>query len=699
MTKNKPRKKNLKIPAVTKIEGREPAVDFPLAHYSYSTFIKALTNPILFKINYINGDRIDSLQNISGVIGQSFHTGLEAYYTAIENGENDPIKIALEVASDHMDAYQEGFIEYSESVKNKQKATENLIYALTSYFTDKKARKEKLVACERMIEQDIDIEWRGQKLTMPVRLKGYIDKIVRDEKGRLKIIDYKTCRSFSDPEKIDGAKIIQAVQYYFLVYAEFGEAPHSIRYEEVKMTKNRDGSPQIREYEMVFEQNEMYFDFYLRVYQDVTRWIMGESVFMPNVYSFFDNEVSIMAYILRLDVTEELRDQMEKMKVKTITDLLKKEIQAAGTMRRYMKAVEEKFVNAATLKYDDMTIDEKIRVKMLEHGMRLDFDSIVSGHTVDLYKFQPNIGIKMSKILQYVADIEQVVGSSGVRILAPIPNTSLIGVEVPKKKRSFLGEAPVNKDFELAIGVDTMGDTTLFDIREAPHMLVAGATGSGKSVFLNSIISQLGNLSNVELHLLDPKIVELSHFEELPQTVEYLTEPEHIYNSLKELVNVMNDRYKKMATKKVRNIKDYKQKMKYKFVVFDEFGDITASNHEVKIEVGTGVLYTKGKQKGKEIMEEHTINISKDIARFVQILAQKGRAAGIHLIIATQRPSVDIISGSIKNNFPTKAVFRMAKEIDSRVVIDESGAEKLLGKGDMLFASDTGITRLQGFNA
>ncbi len=699
MTKSKPRTKKLKIPKVTRVEGREPALDFPLAHYSYSTLKAALTNPILFKINYINGDRIDSLQNISGVIGKSFHAGLEAYYTAVESGEGDPIKIALEVASDHIDAYEEGFIEYSEVVKNKQKATENLIYALTSYFTDKKARKETLVACEPMIEQDIDIELHGQKLTMPVRLKGYIDKIVRDEKGRLKIIDYKTCRSFSKPDKIDGAKILQAVQYYFLVYAEYGEAPYSIRYEEVKMTKNRDGSPQIREYEMVFEQNEMYFDFYLRVYQDVTRWIMGESVFMPNIDTFFDNEVSIMAYILRLDVAEESRKRMEKMKVKTITDVLKKEIQSAGTMRRYMKAIEEKFVNAATLKYDDMTIDEKIRIKMLEHGMRLDFDSVTSGHTVDLYKFQPNIGIKMSKILQYTADIEQVVGSSGVRILAPIPNTSLIGVEVPRSKRTFLDEAPINKGFDLAIGVDTMGDTLLFDIREAPHMLVAGATGSGKSVFLNSIISQLGNLSNVELHLFDPKIVELSHFEELPQTVEYLTEPVDIYNSLKELVDVMNGRYKQMAKKKVRNIKDYNGKMKYKFVVFDEFGDVTASNHEVKIEVGTGVFYTKGKQKGKEIMEEHTINISKDIARYVQLLAQKGRAAGIHLIIATQRPSVDIISGSIKNNFPTKAVFRMAKEIDSRVVIDESGAEKLLGKGDMIFASELGMTRLQGFNS
>ena len=209
----------------------------------------------------------------------------------------------------------------------------------------------------------------------------------------------------------------------------------------------------------------------------------------------------------------------------------------------------------------------------MEHAMAVEFDHVVEGFAVDLYAFVPSLGLKMSKLSTYVADIELVCGVEGVRILAPIPNSTLIGFEIPKKDRKFPSEMPKTEGFELNIGVETMGNVKTFDIRKAPHLLVAGATGSGKSVFLNSIIKQLIKIPNSDLHLFDPKIVELSQFKK--DAIEYYTENQDIYLALSELVNVMNGRYKKLGDAGVRNIDEFLKKggqMRYKFVVIDEFG-------------------------------------------------------------------------------------------------------------------------------
>jgi RecB family exonuclease/energy-coupling factor transporter ATP-binding protein EcfA2 len=627
----------------------------------------------MFKINYINGDTIETTRNISGIIGQAFHTAMDVFYSGRDANEQDAIKDGLEAGMQFLDSYEDGFIDFSTTVATKQKAQEIFAFAYNSYVSEIKNEKEELVACEQVIETDVDVEWNGKRLKLPVPLKGYVDKIVR-RNGQLCIVDYKTTRAFTKEDKIDGQKIIQAVQYYLLVFAEYGEAPHSMIYEEVKVSKNRNGEPQVKRYEIVFKDNEQFFDFYFRLYDDMTRAINGEAVFVPNIQTIFDNEVSIVSYIHRLDVSEEASKLMAKYKVENITDLLKKKIQSAGNMRKFMETAEKKFVSAKNLNYNKMNIQEKIQTKLMEHGMLIQFEDKIEGYSVDLYRFNPSIGLKMSKLLSYTADVEQVVGVSGVRVLAPIPNTSLVGFEVPRKDRKFPEKIPAPKGFELAIGVDIYGKDLHFDIRKAPHLLVAGATGSGKSVFLNSIISQLATISNVDLHLFDPKMVELSQFRS--RAIEYYSDIESIYLALDQLVAEMNVRYGRLSEAGVRNIDEYSGQMNYKFVVIDEFGDLTVGN----------------KSEGK-------LNFSKEISKSLLILAQKARACGIHLIIATQRPSTKIITGDIKANFITKAVFKASKEIDSRVVCDLSGAEKLLGKGDMLFfPPDSDMVRLQGFN-
>jgi len=577
--------------------------------------------------------------------------------------EEDAIKLGLETGMDFLNKYQEGWIEYSKTVPAKQKALELLSFMYTSYVKEKPHKKdEELLGSELEISVPIDIEWRGKTLVLPIPLKGFMDKVIRVD-GKLKIVDYKTCRSFSNPDKIDGRKMLQAIQYYFLVYAYFGEEPYSMIYEEVKSSKNRDGSKQVKEYEIVFAENDLYFDFYLRLYDDVTRALAGEQVYVPNLDTFFDNEVGIISYIHRLDMSEEQAQMMKKHKVDNLTDLLKQKIQTAGNMRQLMKTVETKFVSAKNLNYSRMKNEEKITTKMMEHGMMIQFHDKIEGATVDLYRYTPSIGLKMSQLKNYAADIEQVLGKTGIRILAPIPNSTMIGLEVPKDERYFPALPEASGDFNIAIGQTILGETKRFDLRDAPHLLVAGATGSGKSVFLNSMIEQLACIDNIDLHLFDPKMVELVQYED--KAMQYFSDHVEINEALEYLVLEMEERYEKMKKIKARNI-EQAGNMNYKFVVIDEFGDLTVNNDRVQ--------------------------------RNVLLLAQKARAAGIHMIIATQRPSVDVISGTIKANFPTKAVFRVAKEVDSRVVLDMAGAEKLAGKGDMLFSSEAGIERLQGFN-
>ena len=246
-------KKINKLPEVIINKDKKDIGKFPLDHYSYSTFVKFSTNPILFKINYINGDRIESTRNISGVIGNAFHSALETYYS---NNGKSKIKDALKDGLSFLGEYNDGFIEFSSAVANKQKAQEIYSFAFNEYLKAKENEDVEIISCEEMIEEDIDVEWKGKRIVLPVRLKGYIDKIVKDKKGRIKIIDYKTTRAFSDPDKIDGSKILQSIQYYLLIYAKYGEAPYSIIFEELKTTKNRDGSPQLKEYEIVYEKND-----------------------------------------------------------------------------------------------------------------------------------------------------------------------------------------------------------------------------------------------------------------------------------------------------------------------------------------------------------------------------------------------------------------------------------------------------------
>lgn len=670
-TKKKPLSK-LHIPKITihknsKLD-RERFGTFPLEHYSYSSFVKFGANPIMFKINNINGDILDTTSSASSVLGKACHKALQAYLggdpdypTPADDGE--AIVHGHNVGHEYLKNYSDGFIEYTATIPNRQVLNEKYAFSYFGYIKEFNAKKEikEVVSVEQEMKYKIDIEGRE----MPIPLKGYIDVLYLDHKDRLKIRDHKFSATHSNPDKVDGQKLVQAAFNFFLAYAYTGQIPYSITFAEFKTSENKvKDKPQTQNYEIVFAENPLIFDLFYRLYEDITNGILGKMVFVPNMTTMYDNEVALLAYIHRLDVDESKAIAFKEMQVDNVTDFLKKKIQKDGAMKQYLETVSKKFISATNLNYKEMTIQERIKMKLAEHGLGLEFHSEVKGSSITLYRFEPSIGLKMSKIDLYARDIEQVVEVSNIRVLAPIKDSGLIGFEVPNKVRTYPG-LPEFNGYNIAVGETITGEVRRYDIRTAPHMLVAGSTGTGKSVWLNNLITQLINTENSEIHLFDPKEVELSHFEGKNNVVEYQSNHKKIVASIQKLVKEMNNRYKIMKDAKVKSIKDLPT-MKYKFVVIDEYADLAIS----------------------------TANGVEDA---IQMLAQKGRACGIHLIVATQRASTKIINGDIKTNFPVKVVFKMAKEIDSRVMLDESGAEKLLGNGDMLFYGDKGVERLQGY--
>ncbi len=651
-----------KIPKLSSLRDALPA-GFPLEHYSYSTFTKFSTNPIMFKINALNGDVIETTSTASNVMGKALHKAMQTYFGANPEiptpvDEAGAIKTGYEVGRKYLDSYSDGLIHWNDAIPDRAKMGERYSFAFFEYIKGlaHDVEKQKTLFAEKPLKQKIQVD--GHEL--PVALKGIADWVF-EEDGKVKIWDHKFTSKHSGDEKIDGAKLVQAAFNYFLVRAETGKAPYSITFAECKFIPNQDKKlPQTKRFTMVYDDMPLMFDLFYRFYADVTDALLGKMVYVPNLNALYDNEVSLLAYIHRLDDNEEKAKQMKKLKVDNITDFLRKKITKSKSLQSFMEQTAKKFVSAATLNYSTMTTEEKIKMKLAEHGIGLDFDSKVVGPAVTLYRYDPSIGVKMTKLEKYSQDIELVTSSTGVRILAPIPGTDLVGFEIPNKERTFLDGAPKAQDARIAVGIDIQGNTQYIDLKDAPHVLIAGSTGSGKSVLLNSMILALGRTT--ELWLMDPKRVELGGF----LCDAYAEEPEHIWKLLKKLVHIMDDRYLEMKSKGIK-----KWEGKRIVMVIDEYGDLMLSK------------------------------LGSQIEELILKLAAKARASGIHLIITTQSPRVTVITGAIKANFPTRVALKTASSKDSEVILGTAGAEKLCGKGDMLLLRSTqpDIVRVQGFSS
>ena len=325
----------------------------------------------------------------------------------------------------------------------------------------------------------------------------------------------------------------------------------------------------------------------------------------------------------------------------------------------------------------------RLQQTLKNFGVNVTITDISQGPSVTRYELQPEQGVKVSKIVGLADDIKLNLAATDIRIEAPIPGKAAVGIEVPNKENMAVSlrdllETTEFKDFPsklaFAVGKDIGGKTVVTDIAKMPHMLIAGSTGSGKSVCINSIIMSIlykTKPEEVKLIMIDPKVVELSVYNGIPHLlIPVVTDPKKAAGALHWAVAEMSDRYKKFADLNVRDLKGYNKALESLGGMID--GQPVSPMPQILIIV----------DELADLMMVAPGEVEESICR----LAQLARAAGIHLIIATQRPSVDVITGLIKANMPSRIAFAVSSGVDSRTILDSNGAEKLLGKGDMLFA-------------
>lgn len=321
---------------------------------------------------------------------------------------------------------------------------------------------------------------------------------------------------------------------------------------------------------------------------------------------------------------------------------------------------------------------ESLAKKLAQFGIKGEVVGITIGPVVTLFEYAPASDVKVSKILSLEDDLALALEALSLRILAPIPGRPVVGFEVANTTRDIVPFADLvtsesflknGNKLPIVVGRDTAGDDVIGDLATMPHLLVAGSTGSGKSVALNAMLTSLlcsKTPDELKLILIDPKRLELAPYSDIAHLVfPIVTDVKKAPQVLKWAVGTMEERYDTMAKSGVRNVTEYQKKygveaMPYLVVVIDELADLM-------------------------------MTVGKEVEELIARLAQMARAAGIHMVVATQRPSVDVITGLIKVNFPSRMAFKVTSKIDSRTILDSAGAEKLLGKGDMLYIDASGM--------
>lgn len=677
-----------------------PLIDY----WSYSSMCSMLGNPMAFKKTYIL-KQYDNLINPSGLVGSAAHKVLEMYFKGMERDA------AVLEGQRIIDSTPDNAIKFGKTGTREQ-VIKAFTQAVNFVFAELPTFHE-LLGVEESITTDITT-MMGDIMSVPAKAK--IDIVARNRIGELEVHDWKFVKNYSNSEEDDFKHWLQGMFDYYIIKAKYGEAPARIVYEECKITGNKDKTPQLQPYTMEF--NNADFATFERIYNDCTLYLnLPGQLFLPNPNDIFNGQETFELY--RMDIMGVDRPVAAPHKTE----------QVQFAEKNFVPAVSDQAQNK------ELTMEERIRVTLQDFGVPVQMEETFIGPSVTLFTMKPSRGVAMSRIARTERELALALKAHSLRVLAPIPGTGLVGVEVPSEVRKTveLGDNHLRLGtLNIPVGVNVYNETVYKDLTDMPHLLIAGATGAGKSVMLNVILESLTKQMSpqqLKLVLIDPKQVELASYDEDPhlyqanisvgsgklKTQGVITNTLEAVRTLDAMVKEMERRYKMLARQGVRSIDKYKGNMCKIVVVVDEFADlmmsdikpsaesmdIKAFNHNLMhfIEQGSGRLTQKATKAAiKETLAKDTPpSAEESIIR----IAQKSRAVGIHLILATQRPSADVVTGLIKVNVPTKICFMTTNKINSQIVLDATGAEELTGKGDMLFydPAHSGLQRLQGFYA
>lgn len=623
----------------------------PISHWSYSSMMLFLKNRLQFKKQYIL-NIFDYKTSPAALVGQACHAAVAEFWKnqklSMDKITEAGLKIINHTVDDKIDWGKTG---------SREDIIKDFMSALNFYFQELPVYGE-VLGVEKSITQFINVD--GQEMAIPAKVKT--DLIARDNSGKIVIIDHKFVSRYTDPDKDKPEFVLQSMFNKYNVEAEFGEKVERMIYNEVKISKNKDGTPQSQPYEIIFDKHPDYDQFFKQIYIDCTTEISKpDCSYLPNIGDMMSGPESFDEY---------------RKKIITVDAPI-------GISHRTRKAdfVDKKYIASSTDIVDNkyLTNEEKIRTKLLEFGLAVEMKDTFVGPNITLYTFKPSRANKMSSFDGYAKDLAIALKAKTIRVEAPIMGTDTIGVEIPNEERQIVqwNEKYLTPDtLKIPIGINVHNEVVSKDLADMPHLLVAGATGSGKSVMLNVIIRTLfqqNDFARLKLVLIDPKRVELSQFKGLPHLLTpVIYDDAKAIKTIEWLVAEMEQRYDKLEKQGCRSIDEYNRNtyeiMPKIVVVVDEFGDLIQST------------------------------VSDTFGNNIVRLAQKSRAVGIHLVLGTQRPSVDVLPGILKANLPTRIAFMTSSKVDSQVILDQTGAEELTGRGDLLFLDphQKNLQRLQG---
>lgn len=685
-------------------ELQEHYSNFLVDSWSYSKIGQFSRNEKVFEMQYIY--RHHSKSSASTIAGQAYHYALDRYFTAVKDGEILDVAqleiIAFEYINDRP-AYIWKIQKTTPTVQDCIiKAIKTVTQLLKNFFGEISVYLDEVKeVLEVEVYGDEFLTVNGVEIPLPCHAK--IDLVLLLKDGRRVVVDHKSKSVLSDEQELKLSIGVQAITYVLVYEAKTGQKIDEAWFIENKYSANRDGSAQLNAFKVEITQDvrALYEQI---LYEPLKRMISAvndpDYVYIINDSDNYIDRAEIYDFWAKTQVAEIEEFNVDPSKKELVSKRLKK-IRDASLVSANPKIIKDFRRNAAEfIQYDlsnkNMSEQEKIEHVLRTFGVIGRVAHFFDGYSSNTYLLEVSAGVKVSSIKSHRLDIANVLNVSNVRIsedLVVYEEKSYVSIEMSKKRTKDLLFNPADLvDCKIPIGRDNYGNLISWDLdnHSTPHALVCGATGSGKSVCLNNVI-EYARIAKIKVIILDPKY-EFTHYSKNGNVFNEILD---IEEEMARLVDHMNEL--------VRNGRKEKT-----VILFDEFADAVAnsrSGKELNIEemVAVGNYADKVVDgmfvPGKEKMALKKTGEHKSLEENLRILLQKGRSTGFRIMAATQRASVKVITGDAKVNFPVQICFRVPKEIDSKVVLDESGAESLAGMGDGLINSPEykGLVRFQAY--
>lgn len=679
--------------------------NYLISSWSYSKVTSFARHEKAFEMNYIFG--IQSKRSATTIAGEAYHHALKYYFSSLKNDGYAPDIVELEQSAfEFIDDIKPNIWKIQKTTATIEecyaKATKTTTDLLRNFIGEVALYEGKVLDAEVYCNEWLTVN--GVDIPLPCHAK--IDLVLQLENGRVVIVDHKSKMSYTGEDEAALSIGVQAITYVKCYEEKTGQKVDEVWFIENKFSKNKDGSPQLQSFKMELTDDTRSL-YEALLYEPLRKMLQATSdpdyTYLINDSDNYTDKAELYDFWARTMIAEVEDFNVEESKKALVSKRLKK-IRDASSGVISPKVIREFKANASKfIQYDlsssDMTQDQKIEHVLRSFGTIVRVAHKLEGYSSDTYLLEVSAGVKISSIHSHRLDIANALDVPKVRIsqeLKVYDGKAYLAVEVSKKRTvDLMFDEKELSGMRIPIGKDNYKETIIWDLenQSTPHVLICGATGSGKSVSIRSTIEYAKLAGITDIIIFDPKYEFVSL---KGSDIEVLNDIEEIENRMRSLVDEMNEF--------VRT-----GKRRFTLVIFDEFADAVSQSKSGK-ELDVKELVQVGNyapKKGPEgIMMEgapkmalQTVAELKSLEENLRILLQKGRSCGFRIMAATQRASVKVITGDAKVNFPVQICFRVPKATDSRVVIDEEGAEALEGKGDGLMKSPEyrDVVRFQSF--